>query len=85
MTTSLKALTMRPGTVCPAYLFGAEVKAADGRVLASFDTHGQAFRALAVADGRGMFSDWLASMSTEDIRKVKALNAYLAACDEYEV
>ncbi|WP_022978806.1 hypothetical protein [Ideonella sp. B508-1] len=84
MTTTLKPLTMRPGTVCPAYLFGAEVKAADGRVLASFGTHGQAFRALAVAEQRGMFSDWMASMSTEDMQKVKAVNAYLAGCTEYE-
>lgn len=84
MTTSLQPLTMRPGTVCPAYIFGGDVNAADGGVLASFKTHGQAFRALSVADGRGRFPAWMASMTSQDVAKVQALNAYLADQDEYK-
>ena len=61
-----------------------DVKASDGRVLAAFECHGQAFRALAVAGGSGAYGDWVASMSPEDLKKVGRLNSYLASQPEYK-
>ena len=61
-----------------------DVKASDGRVLATFRCHGQAFRALAVAGGSGAYGDWVASMSPEDLKKAGRLNSYLASQPEYK-
>ena len=82
MQPTLKPLTMRPGTVSPVFIFGCDVKTSDGRVLATFRCHGQAFRALAVAGGSGAYGDWVASMSPEDLKKAGKLNSYLASQPE---
>ena len=74
MQPTLKPLTMRPGTVSPAFIFGGDVKTSDG----------QAFRALAVAGGSGAYGDWVASMSPEDLKKAGRLNSYLASQPEYK-
>jgi len=75
MTTTLKALTMRPGTVCPAYLFGAEVKAS-GQARAGFVRYTwPSVPGADRLDGRGMFGNWGASMSSEDMQKVKAVSS----------
>ena len=84
MQPTLKPLTMRPGTVSPVFIFGGDVKTSDGRVLAAFECHGQAFRALAVAGGSGAYGDWVASMSPEDLKKAGRLNSYLASQPEYK-
>ena len=84
MQPTLKSLTMRPGTVSPVFIFGCDVKTSDGRVLAAFACHGQAFRALPVAGGSSAYGDWVASMSPEDLKKAGRLNSYLASQPEYK-
>jgi hypothetical protein len=83
MQPVLHPLKLRPGCVSPVCVFGADVKARDGRVVASFATHGRAFRAFAVADGRGGYPDWAESLTPDEWATVLAINSYLAREPEY--
>ena len=80
----MQTLTMRPGTVCPAYIFGNTIKANSGQTLASFDSHTRAYRALAIADGCARFPDWASTMTANELQQVLAVNNFLASQPEFQ-